>query len=917
MSNIKKLMMTAASGGDIIDVDDVFSTYLYEGNSSAQKINNGIQLDDGDTGAVEFTTPGTYTWTCPSGVSSVDVVCVGGGGAYQQGGGGGGGLGYKNNISVTAGSTYTVVVGEGGKGDYSNTQPTDGDSYFISTSTVKGGSGSYASGGTYTGDGGGNGGDGGYFRAGGGAGGYSGDGGDCASNYGNGNAGSGGGGGGGGQGIGGGYVQFAAGGGVGIYGQGSNGAGGTGGTTVQAGGGGGGSGGYYGSNSNGTYAPGGGLYGGGAGTAVIGGSYHEGDGGSGAVRIVYRSGSSFPSTNVGFTSNGEGQGGMVWFKSRDGSNQYPTILDTDRGVHQLLQTSQNWAETNGNASTYPPNGSLPEFKGDGFVVGSYDDLNKSGESFASWTFRKTPKFFDIITATSTGSSSRVLSHNLGCDVGFAVVKDRDQSSNWISRHRSMTSGQNINLNTSAAAFTFSGVVSFDSTTITINESNFLGTGRDYVVYLFAHNDGDGGFGPNADQDIIKCGSYTGDGTTNATNIVDVGFEPQWLLVRKTSGSGNWFILDTMRGFVANTTQGNNGQDVPLNSDTTYTESQNLYAWASPTPNGFALENNFSSFNESGGNYIYVAIRRGPLAPPTEATSVFNVLKETSFDLNENPPFLQKTGWPVDVVINRSIAGSNWWTGTRLTGARVQLDTDDAETATRTTHHWDYNTGVAVNGLTPATNFMGYHFRRAPEFFDVVSYRGDGTANQTFSHNLGVKPSMVWLKNRSRTASGSTGMWVWVDDSITTNEGRLSSNNDFGANVIGTVTSTTVQTLYTNQYATNFNGDYYVAYLFGSLDGISKVGSYTGNGSTQTIDCGFSNGARFVLIKRTDNTGSWVLFDTERGIVSGNDSALYVQSTNAEVTSIDWIDPNSSGFDIATSQSNINANGGSYIFYAIA
>jgi len=94
-----------------------------------------------------------------------------------------------------------------------------------------------------------------------------------------------------------------------------------------------------------------------------------------------------------------------------------------------------------------------------------------------------------------------------------------------------------------------------------------------------------------------------------------------------------------------------------------------------------------------------------------------------------------------------------------------------------------------------------------------------------------------------------------------------------------------------------------------------VGSYTGNGSTQNIDCGFSSGARFVLIKRTDSTGGWWVFDTERGIVSGNDPLLYLHLTNAENTTLDFIDPYSSGFAVTATSSNVS--GGTYIFYAIA
>ena len=98
-----------------------------------------------------FTAAGTFSWTAPTNVRSVCVVCVGGGSR-----GGAGGLGWKNNISVIPGQSYTVVVG-----NYSN-GGTAGTSYFINTGTVSGIGGSGDTGGGYTGDGGGYGGNGGY-----------------------------------------------------------------------------------------------------------------------------------------------------------------------------------------------------------------------------------------------------------------------------------------------------------------------------------------------------------------------------------------------------------------------------------------------------------------------------------------------------------------------------------------------------------------------------------------------------------------------------------------------------------------------------------------------------------------------------------------------------------------------------------
>ena len=76
------------------------------------------------------------------------------------------------------------------------------------------------------------------------------------------------------------------------------------------------------------------------------------------------------------------------------------------------------------------------------------------------------------------------------------------------------------------------------------------SGSTYVAYLFAHNDsGDGGFGPDGDADIIKSGSYTGNGSSTGPSI-NLGFEPQWVMIKRASGgTGGWFIFDAMRGIV--------------------------------------------------------------------------------------------------------------------------------------------------------------------------------------------------------------------------------------------------------------------------------------------------------------------------------------------------------------------------------
>ena len=130
------------------------------------------------------------------------------------------------------------------------------------------------------------------------------------------------------------------------------------------------------------------------------------------------------------------------------------------------------------------------------------------------------------------------------------------------------------------------------------------------------------------------------------------------------------------------------------------------------------------------------------------------------------------------------------------------------------------------------------------------------------------------------------------------------------------TSTTFQ-VESNQNQ-NGSGNTYVAYLFATCAGVSKVGSYTGNGTTQTIDCGFTGGARFVLIKRTDSTSGWYVYDTARGMTVLTDPYLFLNNTDAESATLGSVTTVSTGFALnSTILAAINVSAGTYIFLAIA
>jgi hypothetical protein len=209
------------------------------------------------------------------------------------------------------------------------------------------------------------------------------------------------------------------------------------------------------------------------------------------------------------------------------------------------------------------------------------------------------------------------------------------------------------------------------------------------------------------------------------------------------------------------------------------------------------------------------------------------------------------------------------------------------------------------------------FRRAPGFFDVVCYTGTGVA-RTVAHNLTVAPEMMIVKART---NGVCNWNVYHKDlgnqiilRLNTDEATQAPSNVFFNSTSPDSSNFTLGTF----SCMNGSGLTYVAYLFASAPGVSKVGSYTGTGTTQTINCGFTAGARFVLIKRTDSTGDWFVWDSARGIVAGNDPYLLLNSTAAEVTSTDYIDTAATGFEISsTAPAAINASGGSFIFLAIS
>ena len=602
-----------------------------------------------------------------------------------------------------------------------------------------------------------------------------------------------------------------------------------------------------------------------------------------------------------------GKGGLVWLKQR--STGFSGLIDSAQGRSKVLSSSTTSAATTSGSTV-----DLTSFNSNGFSLGTPNqtDNNSNGISEISWTFRKAPKFFDVVTYTGNGAASRNIAHSLGSTPGFIIVKRTDAAGDWCVAHRSTSA---IGLLNTTAAFSaalsvgnpaYNGYVyasdgfSTSTTFYVANGDNgnaaVNASGGTYVAYLFAHD-------ASADG-IVQCGSFTTDASGNAT--VSLGWEPQYLLLKKSNGAGDWFLADSSRGFDVS------GGSKYLSANSTAAEAG--LGNIQPNATGFK---SVGALNPTT-DFIYLAIRR-PNKPPTTGTQVYNAIARTGTGAVAT---VTGVGFAPDLVVckNRT-ATFNHIFQDRLRGAQRQLYSDG--TFAEGTSN-DIVTALTMDGMTVGLNgavnysavtYINYFFKRAPGVFDEVCYTGTGVA-KTEAHGLGVVPELMIVKGRSQIT-----FWpVYHASTSAAGSTFLNITDAYSANsTIFNATAPTA-TLFTVGVTTISNGNNttYVAYLFATKAGISKVFSYTGNGGSLTVNCGFTTGARWVMIKRTDSTGDWFVWDSTRGIVAGNDPHLSLNTTAAEVTTDDSVDTDTTGFIVnQLAATNVNVTSATYIGLAFA
>ena len=419
------------------------------------------------------------------------------------------------------------------------------------------------------------------------------------------------------------------------------------------------------------------------------------------------------------------------------------------------------------------------------------------------------------------------------------------------------------------------------------------------------------FGEEGDQNIIKCGSYVGNGSVTE---IDLGFEPQWIMFKNASASYNWYILDAMRGIVP-------GDDAILAPNTNDAEWNSSYIDVTPT--GFKLQTSHALGNASGNTYIYMCLRRpdGYVGKPAEA-GTDSFATDTGNSSSTIPAY--DSGFPVDMAIRTNPnATSQKYILNRLLGNKeLATNLTDAE-GSGSDYVFDSNSGWATN---ENSNHQSWMFKRG-NGFDVRTYKGNNTSGSVWAHNLNAVPEMIWIKNRGATAdwavghkglNGGTNPWNYRLN-LNNSAAQSSANDYWGGSNTGIPPTSTHFFLGSSWTESNANNNNYIAMLFASVAGISKVGSYTGSSYDVTINLGFT--PRFLMVKAYNTSSGnqrWTVFDSLRGMgVGSNDKRIYLDDSQAQQTGDYITSVSATGITMKTNYSYTNSNGYEYIYYAHA
>jgi len=460
-------------------------------------------------------------------------------------------------------------------------------------------------------------------------------------------------------------------------------------------------------------------------------------------------------------------------------------------------------------------------------------------------------------------------------------------------------------------------------------------------------------------------TYTGNSTTNA---ITTGLEPDLLWIKNRGASSMYHqLFDDVRGLAA-------GALVSNNTDA----EDSVTRIASLDSAGFTTSSTNYDYTNGTGNTYVAWSWKGGTALTQSGTHTYELQLEVTdsggdgwddwgsyttprlqvwegatslgyashiYDGNSDPQYYTiKTNNKDAIKIVWDYDSSNTGTlnqqGATLTNGSTVIQTayttsdtlyDGEVWITQSTSTNESTVGTLATGTPASYPSSNYN---AAAGFSIAKWTGDDTGSgsgQTVNHNLGVAPEMIIAKNRTSTASGNGDWMVYHKDVTSGFYIRLNTNGSETVqytNTMQSITSVKVD-FYSDTGAMNYlnygggmgyAAEDYIAYMFASVEGYSKVGSYTGNNSTDGpfVYCGFR--PRWICVKSSDGTGPWVIIDTARDPYNDTDATLAADTSTAESSyaATSDFDILSNGFKLRHSVTYGYANNAdTYIFYSVA
>ena len=648
--------------------------------------------------------------------------------------------------------------------------------------------------------------------------------------------------------------------------------------------------------------------------------------------VTYSNPSTSQAYAVGFAPD------FVWFKERGGANSHQ-LYDTIRTDHEALFSNTNDDEYD--YSSHPSGDLAPTITSTGFTTPAVvnNGINNSSNNYVAWAWKAASSNttnndgtiastvrasqetgFSIVTYSPNNTVGMSIGHGLSKAPSLVITKRLDTDQDWgvynnVSTGNATTNWLSLN---DSDAYGSGNYMNIKSSTLELPATGafWSSSSSNQVAYCFANVDG-----------YQRIGSYAGNGLSTGPSVF-TGFEPAWVIIKRTDTGDNWIVYDNKR----------NTALFPNLTSNELSGYNNLIKFVS---NGFTVNTTDGSLNNSSGNYIFLAIAANPdTTAPTKANSFETVLY--SGDNNSSTGQQVTVGFKPDFtwIKQRNISGVRHLLTDSITGPSVYTGAGYTHHTNETFSSNTYGefTSFDDNGFTvkywsgsqyfntTGKNYVAWNWKALdhdrnlaainndgtiptlvsanPEAgFSVIQYNNGGSFNQFgVGHGLTSAPQIVFQKSLS-----ATGDWYVITTAIDGSVDYLKLNtSDQKADMPSTYVNFQ---LGNNNFSNWWSASNVINYCWHSVAGYSKIDKYSGSGSSgKEVALDFN--PSFVLIKRTNASTGWVIIDDQRGT-----KELYANLSNIEDTTTASVVLGTNKFTLNTVGSWYNASGGVYLYMA--